>query len=282
MRGKLTEGKAGEGSAGARSWLSGVVAMPKDSIAKTLVVALLVALFGSVMVTGSAILLQPRIDANLERERQENLLEIVRRLPGAERLFERVGGGAVEAAVVELASGKIDRSMSPEQVNTPTSPQKLASSVEIPPDRDIAGIKRVNTHEVVYMVRVDNEIRLIVLPVRGQGYASILYGYLGLAGDANTIVGLNFYKHGETPGLGAQVDNPLWRVNWQGKKVRDPEGRLRIGVARRPLGPGDPNAPYQVDGLTGATLTSQGVNNLVRFWLGDDGFGPFLNRIRSQ
>ncbi len=282
MRGKLTEGKAGEGSAGARSWLSGVVAMPKDSTAKTIVVALLVALFGSVMVTGSAILLQPRIDANLERERQENLLEIVRRLPGAERLFERVGGGAVEAAVVELASGKIDRSMSPEQVNTPTSPQKLASSVEIPPDRDIAGIKRVNTHEVVYMVRVDNEIRLIVLPVRGQGYASILYGYLGLAGDANTIVGLNFYKHGETPGLGAQVDNPLWRVNWQGKKVRDPEGRLRIGVARRPLGPADPNTPYQVDGLTGATLTSQGVNNLVRFWLGDDGFGPFLNRIRSQ
>lgn len=282
MPDRLTEGKAGEGSAGAWSWLGGVVTMPNDSIAKALVVALLVALFGSVMVTGSVILLQPRIDANLERERQGNLLEIVRRLPGAEKLFERVGGGAVEAVVVELASGEIDRSMSPEQVITPTSPQNMASSVEIPPDRDVAGIKRVNTHEVVYLVRVDNEIRLIVLPVRGQGYASILYGYLGLAHDTNSIMGLSFYKHGETPGLGAQVDNPLWRASWQGKKVRDPEGRLRIGVARRPLGPDDPNAPYQVDGLTGATFTSQGVNNLVRFWLGDDGFGPFLNRIRSQ
>lgn len=282
MPGKLTEGKVREGGAGGRSWLGGIAAMPNDSIAKTLVIALLVALFGSVMVTGSAILLQPRIDANLERERQGNLLEIVRRLPGAEQLFERVGGGAVEAVVVELASGEIDRSMSPEQVDTRTAAQDIVRSVEIPPDRDIAGIKRVSTHQVVYLVRENTKFRLIVLPVRGQGYASILYGYLGLAGDANTIVSLNFYKHGETPGLGAQVDSPVWRVQWQEKKVRDPEGRLRIGVARRPLGPGDPNAPYQVDGLTGATFTSRGVNNLVRFWLGDDGFGPFLNRIRSQ
>ncbi len=282
MADKPTEAKGGDGGAGGPSWLGGITAMSNDRIAKTLVVAFLVALFGSVMVTIADMLLQPRIDANLERERQKNLLEIVRRLPGAEKLLEDAGGGAVEAVVVELATGKIDRSMNPEQVNTRTGAQEIVRSVQIPPDRDIAGIKRMRTREVVYLVREENKIRLIVLPVRGQGYASTLYGYLGLEGDANTVVGLNFYEHGETPGLGAQVDNPQWRMQWQGKKVRDPEGRLRIGVARRALGPADPNTPYQVDGLTGATFTARGVNNLVRFWLGDDGFGPFLNRIRSQ
>lgn len=282
MPGELTDAKRDEGGASGRSWLGRIASMPNDSLAKTLLVALLVALFGSVLVSGSAVLLRPRIDANLEGERQRNLLEIVQRLPGAEQLFDGVEAASVEAFVVELASGEIDRTMRPEDVDARAAAQDIARSVAIPPDRDIAGIRRVSRYEVVYLVRAADELRLIVLPVRGRGFASTLYGFLGLAGDANTVVGLSFYEHGETPGLGAQVDSPQWREQWQGKKVRDPQGQLRVGVARGTLSPADPNAPYQVDGLTGATFTSQGVNNLVRFWLGDDGFGPFLNRIQPR
>jgi len=282
MSGEPTSARQERGDARGRSWFGGLASMPNDSLAKTLIVALLVALFGSVLVSASAILLRPRIEANLEGERQRNLLEIVQRLPGIEQLFDRVEEAAVEAFVVDLATGEIDRSLRPEDVDARAAAQDVARSIAIPPERDIAGIRRVSRYEVVYLVRADDELRLIVLPVRGQGFASTLYGYLGLAGDANTVVGLGFYEHGETPGLGAQVDSPQWREQWQGKWVRDPQGQLRIGVARGALAPSDPSAPYQVDGLTGATFTSQGVNNLVRFWLGDDGFGPFLDRIRQE
>lgn len=278
----LIKSKPEKGDTSNGSWIGRIASMPNDSTAKTLTVAFLVALFGSVLVSTSAALLQPRIEANLERERERNLLEIVQRLPGIEALFDRVEDVAVESSVVDLATGAIDQNLSPEEVDAVAMAQDPEHSIAIPSDRDIAGLRRISRYEIVHMVRTDNQLRLVVLPVRGQGYASTLYGYLGLSGDGDTVVGLSFYEHGETPGLGAQVDNPQWREQWQGKRVRDPQGQLRIGVARGALAPDDPNAPYQVDGLSGATFTSQGVNNLVRFWLGDDGFEPFLNRIRQQ
>lgn len=274
-------GMGNSGTSG-RSRLGRIVSMPSDSLPKTLAVALSVALFGSVLVSSAAVLLRPRIEANLERERQNNLMAIVQRLPGVEALFERVGDAAVEAFVVDLATGAIDRTRRPEDIDSRAATREIGRSIAIPLDRDIAGLKSISRYEVVYLLRADDELRLVVLPVRGQGYASTLYGYLGLAGDANTVIGLGFYDHGETPGIGGHVDNPEWRSQWEGKKARDPEGQLRIGVTRGPLSRADPVAPYQVDGLTGATFTSQGVNNLVRFWLGDDGFGPFLSRIRVE
>lgn len=282
MSDERTKPRADKGGPNNGSWIGRIASMPNDSTAKTLMVAFLVALFGSVLVSASAAFLQPRIEANLERERESNLFEIVQRLPGIEELFDRVEDVAVESFVVDLATGEIDQSMRPEEVDAIAMAEDPASSIAIPPDRDVAGLRRISRYKTVHLVRADNQLRLVVLPVRGQGYASMLYGYLGLAGDANTVVGLSFYRHGETPGLGALVDSPQWRGQWQGKRVRDRRGQLRIGVARGELTPGDPNAPYQVDGLTGATFTSQGVNNLIRFWLGDDGFGPFLNRIRQQ
>jgi Na+-transporting NADH:ubiquinone oxidoreductase subunit C len=257
MTGELTKTNRGEGGPRGRSWLGRFASMPNDSLAKTLIVALLVALFGSVLVSSAAVVLRPRIEANMEQERQRNLLEIVQRLPGVEALFDRVGDAAVEAFVVDLVTGEIDRTMRPEEVDARAAAQDMARSIAIPPERDIAGIRRISRYEIVYLVRADDELRLIVLPVRGQGFASTLYGYLGLAGDANTVVGLGFYEHGETPGLGAQVDSPEWRAQWQGKRVRDPQGQLRVRVARGALAPSDPSAPYQVDGLTGATFRGQ-------------------------
>ncbi|MFV0358947.1 FMN-binding protein, partial [Tropicimonas sp.] len=97
--------------------------------------------------------------------------------------------------------------------------------------------------------------------------------------DGNDIYGLQFYDHAETPGLGAEVDNPRWKAQWQGKKLRDAEGDLKITVAK-----GVPSADmrdYQVDAIAGATLTSTGVDNLVRYWMGANGFAPFLEHLRA-
>jgi len=112
--------------------------------------------------------------------------------------------------------------------------------------------------------------------VHGYGLWSTLYGFVALKPDGNEIVGLQFYQHAETPGLGGEVDNPNWRAQWPGKKLYDGDD-LKIEVVK-----GGASGDYQVDGLAGATLTSRGVNNLVRYWAGEDGFGPFLKHLSEE
>lgn len=132
----------------------------------------------------------------------------------------------------------------------------------------------------MYLVENSGAIEKIILPVRGYGLWSTLYGFVALESDANTVVGLGFYEHGETPGLGGEVDNPRWKAFWPGKQVyRD--GEVEIALAKGAVDPASTDAPWRVDGLSGATLTSRGVTNLVQFWLGEDGFQPFLANLKA-
>ena len=132
-----------------------------------------------------------------------------------------------------------------------------------------------------YIVETDGELDTLVLPVRGYGLWSTLYGFLALQEDLNTVAGLGFYQHGETPGLGGEVDNPKWRSLWEGKKLYNEDGELAIQIVKGGVDPQSPNAKYRVDALAGATLTSNGVNNLLHFWLGENGFGPFIANLRA-
>jgi Na+-transporting NADH:ubiquinone oxidoreductase subunit C len=156
------------------------------------------------------------------------------------------------------------------------------SSVALPPRRDFAKIGRRANYAVVHLVKQHGAVQLVILPVHGSGFVSTLYGYLALAGDANTILGLSFYEHAETPGLGAEVNDPAWRALWRGKKIRDADGQLRIQVIKGRVDAAAASAEYEVDGLSGATRTGDGVTNLLRFWLGADGFGPYLENIRTN
>ncbi|MGB1091860.1 MAG: NADH:ubiquinone reductase (Na(+)-transporting) subunit C, partial [Oceanobacter sp.] len=145
-------------------------------------------------------------------------------------------------------------------------------------DEDIASIKRLEKYAAVYIVG-GNNIDKLILPVHGYGLWSTLYGFLALEGDMDTIVGLGFYSHAETPGLGGEVDNPKWKSLWVGKEVFGDQGEIEISVVK---GSAEPGNPYQVDGLSGATLTSRGVHNLVRFWVSDKAFGGLLDKLKGQ
>ena len=133
---------------------------------------------------------------------------------------------------------------------------------------------------VVFDIVQDGELKGLILPIEGYGLWGFLYGYLALEPDARTIRGITFYEHGETPGLGGEVDNPRWKALWPGRLAFDDRGKPAITVKKGIAGSVEDD-PYQVDGLSGATITSRGVTNLVRFWLGDDGFGPYLDNYRS-
>ena len=122
----------------------------------------------------------------------------------------------------------------------------------------------------------------MILPVRGYGLWGILYGYLAISKDLNTIVGLEFYEHKETPGLGAEIDNPAWKALWNGKKLFDEKGNLLIKVIKGKVTVNEANSNYKVDGLSGATLTSNGVTNLLAFWLGELGYLKFLSNLKEE
>jgi Na+-transporting NADH:ubiquinone oxidoreductase subunit C len=122
---------------------------------------------------------------------------------------------------------------------------------------------------------------MVVIPVEGKGLWSTLYGFLALDKDVNTIKGLTFYQHAETPGLGGEVDNPKWKALWPGRKAFGDDGQPKIAVIKGQAGPVAED-PYQVDGLSGATITARGVSHLVQFWLGTNGFGPYLKQFKER
>jgi Na+-transporting NADH:ubiquinone oxidoreductase subunit C len=134
----------------------------------------------------------------------------------------------------------------------------------------------------VYLVKNGDQLDKIIIPVRGYGLWSTLFGFLALESDATTVSGITFYDHKETPGLGGEIDNRKWQASWQGKQIVNPQGDVVLGLIKGKVVPNSPLAAYQVDGLAGASLTSRGVSNLIQFWVGEDGFGPFLRRIRNQ
>jgi Na+-transporting NADH:ubiquinone oxidoreductase subunit C len=115
------------------------------------------------------------------------------------------------------------------------------------------------------MAKKDGKIDTYILPVSGKGLWSTLYGYLALEADKNHVRGIQFYKHGETPGLGGEVENAEWTAGWKGKTILDEQGELVSITVKK--GTVDESIPEQkkhyVDGLAGATITSNGVTKFV-------------------
>ncbi len=259
-------------------WLATFRNMPNDSTRKTLIVALALCLVCSILVSTAAVKLQPLQQRNQELDRKKIILEVAGLLkPGVsiDELFKQV-----EPKVVDLSTGEYVDTMDPNQYDQRQAAKDPEMSVKIPPDRDIAQIRRRSKYAVVYLVKEEGQTKLILLPVHGYGLWSTMYAYIALKRDANTIFGLRFYEQGETAGLGAEIDNPRWRNNWTGKVVYGEAEKPQIRVIKGTVAPGDPEAKFKIDGLAGATLTANGVTNLIHYWLGPEGFGTYLKKFR--
>jgi Na+-transporting NADH:ubiquinone oxidoreductase subunit C len=185
----------------------------------------------------------------------------------------------IEARIVDLETGEY----ADDEVDLPYSMVAAARnpemSVPAPPDNE-AQVRRLPEYALVSQVMKDGEVDMLVLSVWGQGLWSTLYGYLALDNDTNTIRGLTFYQHGETPGLGGEVDNQDWKALWVGRKAFDEKWQPAIELVKGGAGSPDED-PHRVDALSGATITSRGVQHLVNFWLGDNGYGPYLEKFRE-
>lgn len=257
----------------------------RDSVRNTLTVAIGLSLVCSILVASTAIVLKPIQIKNEELFRQKIILDVAGLMQpdgDIEELF-----GSIEPRMVELASGNYVDTPDPDTFDAAVAAKDPELGLAIPPEADIGTIRRRAIYAPVYLVRNENIVEQVILPVHGSGLWSTMYGYLALTSDGTTVTGLRFYDHAETPGLGDAIDKAAWRQQWVGKTVFGPDGLPRIEVIRGLVQTdGTPeqvsNAKYQVDGLSGATLTGRGVTNLVRYWTGPHGFGPYLDNIRQS
>jgi Na+-transporting NADH:ubiquinone oxidoreductase subunit C len=250
-----------------------------DSIKKTLIVAFSLCIVCSVIVSTAAVVLKPAQEANKTLDRKRNILAAAGMLQEGMSVEEQFT--QVSARVVDLRTGHYAEEIDPNEYDQRKAAKDPQRSDQLSAEEDLANISRREHYAVVYVVEgAGGEVDKIILPVRGYGLWSTLYGYIALEADANTVAGLGFYEHAETPGLGGEVDNPRWKAFWPGKRVYK-DGEVEIGLIKGNVDPGSANAPWQIDGLAGATLTANGVTNLVQFWLGENGFQPFLDNLKS-
>lgn len=262
----------------------------KESIGQTLLVAFLLCMVCSVIVSGAAVSLKPVQTANKVLDRKQNILVAAGVLDGGkhdaaeiEEAFHRFEVRMVDLDTGEyLAEAELARpELAPERYDQIKAAKDPKLSESLGEEEDIAGIKRREKIAQVYLLEEDGRLQKIVLPIRGYGLWSTLYGFLVLEGDANTVVGLAYYDQKETPGLGGEVDNPKWKALWPGKKVFDEQGAVSIDIVKGSVDESAAGAEHKVDGLSGATLTSNGVEHMLHFWLGERGFGPYLNKLRG-
>jgi len=252
-----------------------------DTISKTITVSVLLCVICSVVVSAAAVILKPKQVANKDNDRKSNILMAAGLYQSGVSVDDQFK--AITTKVIDLNTGKFTDAVDGQTFDIQKASKDPELSVALDRGSDKASIKRQPKYMPVYIVEGANgSIDKLILPVHGYGLWSTLYGFLALEGDLNTVVGLGFYSHAETPGLGGEVDNPAWKALWPGKKVyaNDPM-QAQIELIKGKVDASTPNGEYKVDGLSGATLTSRGVSNLVQFWMSENGYAPFLANLRA-
>ena len=250
-----------------------------DRISKVLLVAVVLCLVCSVVVSSAAVLLRDAQEVNKALDKKTNILSAAGLLePGVSvaKQFEKI-----ESRVVDLDTGKFTDAVPVDTYDQRKAAKDPALSRRLSSGDDLAKISRREKYAVVYLVRDGDDIEKVVLPVKGYGLWSTLYGFLAIESDLNTVAGLGFYEHAETPGLGGEIDNPLWKEKWPGKQVYGDDQEVSLTVIKGAVDESRPEAAYRVDGLSGATLTTRGVDNLIKFWMGENGFAKFLTNLKS-
>ena len=236
----------------------------------------------AIFVAASAVGLKDRQEANKIVDRQSKVLAVAGLLNADEGLsseeirtrYEK----NIKARIVDLSSGEYVDDMDANAFDQRKATKDPERSKVAP--TNAAQVTRVPNRGLVYQVLEGGKVKTLVIPIVGKGLWSTMYGFLAMKADANTISGITFYEHGETPGLGGEIENPKWQALWPGRKAFDNAGKVAVQVVKGAAG-APAEDPYRVDGLSGATITSRGVSATLAFWLGNTGYGPYLERFRG-
>lgn len=243
--------------------------------------AVVVCLVCSLAVSTLAVALKEQQEANKKTDQYKNVLRVAGLIgendskSGEEILA--IMDQKVRAFVIDRKTGQEDPTISAAEFDQrKATKDENTSEAATSALAKRAQIKRLPDKLLVFEVTEPGK-EAYLFPISGNGLWSTLYGYICVAKDGQTIRGITYYEHGETPGLGGEVDNPIWKQHWPDKKIYGDTGNPKIEVVK-----GSATNEYQVDGLAGATITSNGVTAMLHVWLGENGFKPFLDRVRSK
>ncbi len=254
---------------------------------KSIAVALGVCIICSLLVSTAAVSLNSIQEENRTLDRIRNIL-VAAGLPSGDEDMQAIFEDRVRPVIIDLSTGAVlpeedyNDILNVDSFNVLDMAGDAAYGMEVPVDRDMAGIRRMPRYMLIYFIRENGKTSRIVLPVYGKGLWSTMFGFIALESDLRTVRGFTVYEHAETPGLGGEVDNPAWKRSWRGKQALDEAGNVLLRVIKGRVDDSRPESRHLIDGLSGATLTSRGVDRLVRFWLGENGYGPFLKRLKEE
>jgi Na+-transporting NADH:ubiquinone oxidoreductase subunit C len=260
----------------------------KESWFNTILVAMMVTMISSILVSASVVLLRPIQEINKQIDKKRNVLiaaglgtqESLGVPAEVDKAFQKIS-----PHLVDLIEGSIRISDDPGKFDLARILKDPETFKKLHPDQDVAKIGKVPRYQLVYLVQKDGQIDSIILPIYGKGLWSTMYGFLALENDLNTIKGITFYEHGETPGLGGEIENPRWTSIWKGKEIFSEDGpvkEIKFRIIKGAVSENTPDRKMTVDGISGATLTSKGVENTVRFWMGQNGYGIFIKNLSER
>ncbi|TWT98100.1 Na(+)-translocating NADH-quinone reductase subunit C [Botrimarina colliarenosi] len=245
-------------------------------------VAAVLCIVCSVLVAGAAVILKPAQEANKLVFKQKNALMAAGLVEGdaSPDAVKKVFADSVEKQLVDISTGEVVTADDVKFKIDDYDPSQAAKDPKlgepVSPPAALPGIQKREPYTFVYEITKDGKPDGFIFPIYGKGLWSTLRGYLAIEADGQTVRGITFYEHAETPGLGGEVDNPGWKALWDDKKVYGEDGKVELGVVK-----GQGSDEYSVDGLSGATITSRGVDNMVKYWLGPEGFGKYIEKHRA-
>ncbi|AFU19408.1 Na(+)-translocating NADH-quinone reductase subunit C [Actinobacillus suis] len=247
----------------------------KDSVGGTLTVVVLLSLICSLIVAGAAVLLKPTQDIQKVLDKQKNILQAAGLMQPNTNVQETYAK-FIEPKIVDLATGDYVEGVT--NFDAKAAAKDPAQNVAINPADDKANIKVRAKYAEVYLVKDEaGKVSQVVLPMYGNGLWSIMYGFVAVQPDANTVNGITYYEQGETAGLGGEIANPNWQKNFVGKKLFNANNEVALTVGKGASADKD----HGIDGLSGATLTSNGVDGSFKYWFGANGFGPYLAKFKA-
>lgn len=271
--------------------------MGKESVFRTLAVAVGVCAVCAVLVSITAVALKPKQDENKALDKKKNILLAAGLMSAKGYAFDADGKETKERVnvneafaklvpqVIDLATGEVVE-MEPDAIaklDDREMVKKPETRIDIASGADIAGIKVKPAQTVIYLLKDEKgEIERYIFPFYGRGLWSTMYGFIALDADLNTVGNICFYDHGETPGLGGEIANPNWQAKWSDKTAFDSQGKVAVHVVKGSVKPDSKTKTFEVDGIAGSTLTCNGVNHAVHYWLGENGFGPYIKKIKEN
>ncbi|PIZ62526.1 MAG: NADH:ubiquinone reductase (Na(+)-transporting) subunit C [Candidatus Marinimicrobia bacterium CG_4_10_14_0_2_um_filter_48_9] len=216
----------------------------------------------SILLASAATLLKPAQEENIQTDIKKNILRAVQLIEPDQKYAKKdildMFAKRMSSVVVDPA-GTVIPNLTADEVN--------ADETDRLP---------------IYLLKDANgAVTAYCFPISGKGLWSTVKGYLALDSDLNTVRGITFYSHGETPGLGGEISKDWFIENFVGKKILDTNGSLvGITIEKGKLRADTKGKEHKVDGISGATLTGKGINE---FLMGDlERFNPYFTILRNK